>query len=150
MNPKCIYCDFEKALINAVRSQFRDAEIIGCLFHFKQALCRHMITKLDMDEEQVSMVIEKNCLDILTVIPKYKIKEKGIPYVKNTISQMDLTKQDCVKWEKFWKYLKSFWMSSFDFIKTWNINNQGEECSEDYDKEAFYECHNRTNNGIER
>ena len=86
MNPKHIYCNFEKALINAAKSQFADAEIIGCLFHFKQALRRHMISKLDMDEEQVGMAMEKNCLDILTVILKHEIKKKGIPYVKNAIS----------------------------------------------------------------
>ena len=60
MSPKCIYCDFEKALINAIRSQFPKAEIIGCLFHWEQAIRYHMITKLDMDEEQVGMAMGKN------------------------------------------------------------------------------------------
>ena len=150
MNPKYIYCDFEKALINAVRNQFRDAIIIGCLFHWKQAIRRHMISKLEINSEQVEMVMEKNCLDILTVIPKHEIKEKGIPYIKHAISQMELTKEDKEKWEKFWDYFLTFWMCSHKFIATWNINKQGEESGEGYDKEAFVECHNRTNNGIER
>ena len=36
------------------------------------------------------------------------------------------------------------------FIKTQNINKQGEECGEEYNKEAFYECYNYANNRIER
>ena len=63
---------------------------------------------------------------------------------------MDLTKEDEEKWDKFWEYFENFWMSSPSFIKTWNINKQGEEVDKDYDEEAFYDCHNRTNNGIER
>ena len=97
MNLKYIYYDFKKALINAAKSQFADAEIIGCLFYFKQALHRHIILKLDMGEEQVGMAIEKNCLDILAVIPKHKIKKKGILYAKNTISQIELTIEDSKK-----------------------------------------------------
>ena len=86
MNPKYAYYDFEKALINTAKSEFADAEIISCLFHFKQALHRYMISKLDMDEEQVGMAMEKNCLDILAVILKLEIKKKGILCAKNAIS----------------------------------------------------------------
>ena len=56
-----------------------------------------MIAKLDIDKEQVGMAMEKNYLDILTVIPKFKIKEKGILCAKNIISQMELTKVDSEK-----------------------------------------------------
>ena len=59
MKPKCVCCNFEKALINAVRSQFNEAEIAGCSFYFKQAMQRHMISKLDTDEEQVEIAMEK-------------------------------------------------------------------------------------------
>ena len=36
--PSTITCDFEKALISSCREQFPKVQIIGCLFHFKQAL----------------------------------------------------------------------------------------------------------------
>ena len=44
-----------------------------------------MISKLEIDKEQVSIVIEKNCLGILVVIPKHEIKEKGITCTNNAI-----------------------------------------------------------------
>ena len=81
-------------LINAVKSQFTDTKIISCLFHFKQAFHCDIIAKLDMDKEQVSMAMEKNCLDILIVSLKHEIKEKGTSHTKNTISQIELTKGD--------------------------------------------------------
>ena len=81
----------------AIKSKFADTEIISYLFHFKQALRCYMISKLDMDKEQVSIAMEKNCLDILAVILKLKIKKKGILYAKNAISQMELTVADSEK-----------------------------------------------------
>lgn len=42
LNPAYVHCDFEKGLINAVSSHFPDAQVVGCLFHFKQALARKM------------------------------------------------------------------------------------------------------------
>ena len=118
LKPSHVYYDFEKALINAVREYFPDSYIVGCLFHFKQALCRYMISKdkLDMPEDQADMAIEKNCLDILTIIPKAKIKKKDIPYVKSVISTIEKTEEDEDKWEQFWAYFKKFWCSSDEFI----------------------------------
>ena len=43
-DPVCVYFDFEKALTNAAREQFKDAILIGCFFHFKQALRKHMVS----------------------------------------------------------------------------------------------------------
>ncbi|OWY91868.1 LOW QUALITY PROTEIN: hypothetical protein PHMEG_00039373, partial [Phytophthora megakarya] len=37
MDVGTVSCDFEKGLINAVGDQFLEADIIRCLFHFKQA-----------------------------------------------------------------------------------------------------------------
>lgn len=42
LNPANIHCDFEKGLMNALADQFPDARVVGCLFHFKQALLRKM------------------------------------------------------------------------------------------------------------
>ena len=53
-----------------------------------------MITKLKIDKDQVEMAMKKNCLDILTIIPKAEIKKIGIPYVKHMISTIKKTKED--------------------------------------------------------
>ena len=50
--------------------------------------------KLDMPEDQADMAIDKNCLDILTIIPKAEIKKKGIPYVKLVISMIEKIEED--------------------------------------------------------
>jgi hypothetical protein len=43
LDPAFVHCDFELALINAVTQQFPNAKIVGCLFHWKQALRRYLI-----------------------------------------------------------------------------------------------------------
>ena len=40
LNPRIIICDFEKANLNAVRSNFLRALIQGCYFHFSQCIWR--------------------------------------------------------------------------------------------------------------
>jgi hypothetical protein len=42
MTPLSITCDFEKALILEIQTKFRRTEVIGCLFHFKQAIRRNL------------------------------------------------------------------------------------------------------------
>ena len=41
--PTFVGVDFERAFYTQVANHFTEAEIIGCLFHFKQALRRKMI-----------------------------------------------------------------------------------------------------------
>jgi hypothetical protein len=50
-DPSIVVVDFEKALIGAVRYQFKDSTILGCYFHFKQALFRKM-QKFHIDREE--------------------------------------------------------------------------------------------------
>jgi hypothetical protein len=38
-----VTCDFEIALINSVEKSFEGAVLIGCLFHWKQAIRRKLI-----------------------------------------------------------------------------------------------------------
>ncbi|GMF37841.1 unnamed protein product [Phytophthora fragariaefolia] len=42
LNPAKVICDFESGLIKAMLTQFPDAKVSGCYFHFKQALGRQM------------------------------------------------------------------------------------------------------------
>eukprot|EP00804_Cyclotella_cryptica_P003775 CCRYP_008952-RG/>CCRYP_008952-RG protein AED:0.38 eAED:0.62 QI:0/0/0/1/0/0.33/3/0/196 len=49
--PAYIGVDFERAFFTQVSNHFSEADLIGCLFHFKQALRRKMI-KLGIPEEE--------------------------------------------------------------------------------------------------
>ncbi|OWY93778.1 hypothetical protein PHMEG_00036698, partial [Phytophthora megakarya] len=42
LQPGSIVVDFEQALIDSVQRQFTEAHIVGCLFHWKQALRRRL------------------------------------------------------------------------------------------------------------
>mmetsp|Transcript_21180 Transcript_21180/g.31896 ORF Transcript_21180/g.31896 Transcript_21180/m.31896 type:complete len:92 (-) Transcript_21180:688-963(-) len=42
-NPSVVGIDFEKAFINMVKKHWPDAIIIGCFFHFKQAIRKYLI-----------------------------------------------------------------------------------------------------------
>jgi hypothetical protein len=93
---KIVVVDFEKALVNAVKYEFSESRIIGCYFHFKQALSKKM-TKYVSDADEV-----RKCLDavnVLTLVPHNELA-LGIAYVQNTAS---LGSQ---LWIRFWKYLK--------------------------------------------
>ena len=58
-DPVYIYLDFEKALINAAKDQFKDAILIGFFFNFKQAL-RRCIMLIGMLIEQVKIEMTEN------------------------------------------------------------------------------------------
>ena len=68
-------------------------------------------------DEQISMAMTKNVMEILTVIPRGEISIKGIPFVRS-ILEPNLGAEDLEKWGKFWKYFNSYWMSSMDIIAT--------------------------------
>ena len=68
LNPFAVTCDFEKGLHNTVRFMFAGVHVNGCLFHWKQAICRHM-KALRIKKLHIEMMMTPNVLDILTVIP---------------------------------------------------------------------------------
>ena len=101
MEPLSVTCDFEKALHEAVHSQFGTKSVInGCLFHWKQAIRRKML-KLHIKEEQVSMAMEKNVMDILTIIPRNEVRTTGIAYVMSILDPEITSEVDKMKWSEF-------------------------------------------------
>ena len=38
LNPQTIHCDFEKGAIKAIKLHFPNAKIVGCHFHFTNAI----------------------------------------------------------------------------------------------------------------
>ena len=140
-NPKTITCDFEQALLGAITRIFPYSKIIGCLFHWKQAIRRKLLSlKFTNEKEIVPHAMVKYSMDILTVIPTNEIRNKGIAFVNDNLKDDILQDQDAEKLNKFWDYFVNYWMSSNKMIETWNISNyQG-------NKNVL----RRTNNGLER
>lgn len=137
--PKQVVCDFELALINAVRDWFPGAKIIGCHFHFKQA-CQRKMKKYRIPQCEASIAMERGVLDMLTVIDKMKIESHGLPWVISKIKDRCNDKKvqySVKKWKLFWQYFKRVWLQLFppDF---WNI------------KDVHKSMISRTNNPLER
>ena len=141
LKPNSITCDFERALMNAFRTKFPNADMYGCLFHFKQALRRKMIS-LHIEGDRVECVMQKDWIDILTIIRREEIKSKGIPYVRSLIEDEgnDLSLAELGKWSTFWAYFDRQWMSP-EMVNIWNIHD-GDEDEREKKK--------RTNNALER
>ena len=138
LDPLTVTCDFESALIKGVEDQFQDARIVGCLFHWKQAIRRKMV-KLGIETEHIGRAMSKNVLDILTIIPVAEIVPKGIPYCKDVLQNE--IEADVSKWNKFWNYFMTYWCSSETFMSTWNVHSNTTES---------YDLRNRTNNALEK
>ncbi|KAE8986395.1 hypothetical protein PR003_g24121 [Phytophthora rubi] len=126
-------------MINAALGQFPEAIIVGCLFHFKQVLCRKML-KLKITDLEVDLAMREGCIDRLTIIRRMDITLRGIHDVRTMI------KRDCrtrgvhfskANWKKFWKYFKKIWIRQFK-PEWWNING------------VRVDIVNRTNNPLER
>ncbi len=59
-------------------------DLIGCLFHWKQAIRRKLI-KLGMPENEVGFAMRKGVLDLLTIMPKDEVHPKGTTFVAGMI-----------------------------------------------------------------
>ena len=118
IDPAATYCDFEKALINAVQPQFCQVPAAGCLFHWKRAIRRHAMSKLKTHADQVTATIAHDALDALVIAPREEIMNKGISRAKEQLKQFVSTDGDESLWEKFWGYFVKFWCSSEEFIAT--------------------------------
>ncbi|OQR87133.1 putative cleavage induced protein [Achlya hypogyna] len=98
--PSTVSCDFEKGLISAVRDQFPDARLVGCLFHLKQAFRRKMVS-LRIPKEQIQRAMEPGVMDVLT--------------------SLLVTEDHGRQWFKFWDSFKDTWLKQYD-VSTWNVN----------------------------
>ncbi|KAE9164694.1 hypothetical protein PF002_g31540, partial [Phytophthora fragariae] len=134
MTPSSITSDFEAALIKGIRDQFQGTSLIGCLFHWKQAIRRKLID-LRIPANQIAEAMSPGVIDVLTVIPIDEIRSKGIPYVMSIVN----TKGAARIWTSFWDFFVRTWMTMFP-PSLWNVNTYIEQ---------EMEMQNRTNNPIE-
>jgi len=79
LQPTVVSCDFETALLKTVHWIWPNAHIIGCLFHFKQALYKQLsLGKLSVDTIGLLCNDECGLLNILTSVPTEEITTKGL------------------------------------------------------------------------
>jgi hypothetical protein len=134
-----VTCDYEKALINAIKCLFpEEVPVVGCEFHWKQALRRKMID-LHIPRQLISKLVNKDGLiNILSHIPETEIISKGIPFIRHYFDEGEYTSHFNI----FWKYFEKTWMGTYD---EWNIylhiRNK---------KQGKSTLMNRTNNPLER
>ena len=100
--------DFEPAFYTAISNFFPEAIIIGCFFHFKQAI-RGKVQKLGMDKAVISVILL--IMNYAPSLPPDEMLEKGIPFLKSLVraalkKQRDLNKIDNNQWKLFWNYFE--------------------------------------------
>ena len=77
---------------------------------------------LKINTKQIKLAMTKHVLDILTILPRDEILSKGVFNVRDIIDAECKDVEVVKKWDIFWNnYIKKYWMSSEEFIKTWNI-----------------------------
>jgi len=138
-NPVDVVCDFEAAMIFAVREHFPSTRIVGCLFHFKQA-CRRKMKEFRLPDPEAGIAMEFGVLDMLTVIRPDTIAVRGVAWVKGKIKERCQAKGLAYsrrKWKRFWKYFAGTWLDTYP-PDLWNIYGV---------QRAIV---NRTNNPLER
>ncbi|GMF63467.1 unnamed protein product [Phytophthora fragariaefolia] len=132
--PATVTYDFERGLMNAITDQFPLVKIVGCLFHWKQALRRKMI-ELRIPQDQIAAVLTPGVLDILTIIPVDQIADKGVRFVRSKITETGSK----TKWDTFWRYFRNTWMQSYG-ADLWNVESM---------TAAGVDLQNRTSNPLE-
>ena len=100
--------DFEPAFYTAISIFFPEAIIIGCFFHFKQAI-RGKLQKLGMHKAVISVILL--VMNYAPSLPPDEMLEKGISFLKSLVraalkKQRDLNKIDKKLWNSFWNYFE--------------------------------------------
>jgi hypothetical protein len=113
--PSFIGVDFERAFFTNAGLFFPESDLVGCLFHFKQAGRRKM-GKLGIDTIEMTIAMARGVYDLLTILPKDELEERGIPFVQTMIMEKigsyyeEHEPQDQEwekKWDNFWEYFRS-------------------------------------------
>ncbi len=109
---------------------------VGWFFHFKQALRKHLMEKLNMPKNLLKLAMRSGMLDLLCVILRDEVDGKGIAYVHSQLEKGNKSRKEMKKWDKFWLYFHRRWIP---LLARWNI------CDKDGE---YYDMVNHTNNGI--
>lgn len=106
--PEFIGVDFEIAFFSQIKNHFEESDLIGCLFHFKQAMRRKMV-KLGIPEAELKFAMRKGIVDLITVIPLDDL-DKGIVFIRHMIAEFVVEqgysdgeeRASHERWDAFW------------------------------------------------
>lgn len=110
--PKKFMTDFEFAAINAIKAEFPNIILRGCLYHYKNSL-RRKGKALGLLKTKYTRRIVNLCA-ALPLLPKDQIKD-GWTYVQQTCPP-NHPKINC-----FMKYMSKFWLKDDKFVNQWCI-----------------------------
>lgn len=130
-NPAVVGIDFERNFINMVKKHWPDAILVGCFFHFKQAIRKHLTSKLRFPEEVIGLMMKTGMLDLATVLPAEDVRSidgKGWLFIASRIESTPTGEKKADEWlssfegktklAEFWVYLRDFWLSP-DVFDAW-------------------------------
>ncbi|KAK9717832.1 MULE transposase domain [Popillia japonica] len=77
LSPRTITVDFEKPMITALRNEFPDARLRGCLFHFTQCILRDVKSKglKQRQETDVEFALKLRMLPAVAFVPTESVVE---------------------------------------------------------------------------
>ena len=143
-----VTADFEKGLLNSIKAVLKK-NVIGCGFHWKQAIRKNMITKYHFDKDLVTFLIGPGgVLEILTILPPEEALSSGVPYAKaKTAVYLAANPRPHALVEKFYAYLEKTWFRYYS-VADFNVYDLSlKSLAGTLTEEDII---NRTNNPLER
>ncbi|CAF0913228.1 unnamed protein product [Brachionus calyciflorus] len=114
LNPTCLICDFELALINSFRFNFPGILIRGCQFHHSQAIFKKIVgfglKRLYCTNEIYSNWLSK--LMNLSFVP--------LNYVVDAFQLLKLSKPNDLKIDEIIAYFNNTWLEGQYDLQLWN------------------------------
>ncbi len=101
-------------------------------------LRKRLMDKLHLPRDLVTLAMLSGMLDLLCVIPRDKVKGKGMAYVCSKLEKGKDSRKEMKKWNKFWLYFRRQWIPLLDRRNIY------------YKDGEYLDMVNHTNNGIER
>ncbi|KAJ8542629.1 hypothetical protein ON010_g12183 [Phytophthora cinnamomi] len=98
---------FESALVDAVQTQSRDAIVLGCLFHMKQAPQRAM-KRYAIPDDACSVAMTREVIDMLTVVNPDHVKSRGIAWVQLEMKRHCAEQEILTRWRVLGNALIAF------------------------------------------
>ncbi|EAY07580.1 hypothetical protein TVAG_333920 [Trichomonas vaginalis G3] len=104
-----IHCDFEKGMIEALQQIFPKVRIIGCLFHFKQALHRKLVALYTKNFN----TLQNSLFKLYSITPFMSHEEFVL-----TMHIINQNKVDSIK--DYIDYFNKVWLPHYNLISQYN------------------------------